>query len=63
MLQKRYGKSGDSPDTCYSPVRIHQTLKCTPAMKAKVADHKWNIEEKVDLLPEATHPNYREGSN
>ena len=32
-------------------VRIHQTLQCTPAMKAKIADHKWSIEEMVDLLP------------
>jgi hypothetical protein len=32
-------------------VRIHQTLKSTPAMKAGVADHKWSIEEMVDLLP------------
>lgn len=37
-------------------VRIHQTLKCTPAMKAGICDHKWSIEEMVDLLPEATHP-------
>ncbi len=32
-------------------VRIHQTLKVTPAMKAGIADHKWSIEEMVDLLP------------
>jgi IS1 family transposase len=32
-------------------VRIHQTLKCTPAMKAGIADRKWSIEEMVDLLP------------
>ncbi len=32
-------------------VRIHQTLRCTPAMKAGIADHKWSIEEMVDLLP------------
>ena len=44
-------------------VRIHQTLRCTPAIKAGVADHVWSIEEMVDLLPEATHPNLREGSN
>jgi hypothetical protein len=37
-------------------VRIHQTLKCTPAMKAGIADHKWSIEQMVDLLPEVTHP-------
>ncbi len=33
-------------------VRIHQTLKSTPAIKAGVTDHKWSIEEVVDLLPE-----------
>jgi len=32
-------------------VRIHQTLRSTPAMKAGVTDHKWSIEEMVDLLP------------
>jgi IS1 family transposase len=37
-------------------VRIHQSLRVTPAMKAGVTDHKWSIEEMVDLLPEATHP-------
>jgi IS1 family transposase len=33
-------------------VRIHQTLHCTPAMKAKLANDKWSIEDMVDLLPE-----------
>ncbi len=33
-------------------VRIHQTLGCTPDMKAGVTDHLWSIEEMVDLLPE-----------
>jgi IS1 family transposase len=32
-------------------VRIHQALRMTPALKAEVADHKWSIEEMVDLLP------------
>jgi 3-methyladenine DNA glycosylase/8-oxoguanine DNA glycosylase len=37
---------------CYHNfVRIHQTLRMTPAMKAGFADHKWAIEETVDLLP------------
>jgi hypothetical protein len=35
-------------------VRIHQTIRCTPAMKAGVCDHKWSIEEMVDLLPEVS---------
>lgn len=34
----------------YNFVRIHQTLKATPAMRAGVTDHKWSIEETVDLL-------------
>jgi hypothetical protein len=33
-------------------VRIHQTLRSTPTMKAGASDHKWSIEEMVDLLPE-----------
>jgi len=45
-------------------VRIHQTLECTPAMKAKVCDHKWSIEEMVDLLPEtACQPPRKKSSN
>jgi IS1 family transposase len=34
-------------------VRIHQTLKSTPALKAGVTDRKWSIEDMVDLVP---HP-------
>lgn len=37
-------------------VRIHQTLKSTPAMKAGITDHLWSIEEMVDLLPEVSCP-------
>jgi len=33
-------------------VRIHQTLRSTPAMKAGVTDKKWSIEDMVDLIPE-----------
>ncbi len=44
-------------------VRIHQTLRCTPAMKAGLADHKWSIEEMVDLLPEVSHPRREKISN
>jgi hypothetical protein len=32
-------------------VRVHQTLKTTPAVAAGVAKHKWRIEDIVDLLP------------
>lgn len=34
----------------YNFVRIHQTLRSTPAMKAGVADHLWTLEEMVGLL-------------
>ena len=34
----------------YNFVRIHQTLRSTPAMKAGVTDHVWSIEEMVELL-------------
>jgi IS1 family transposase len=36
----------------YNFGRIHQTLRCTPAMRAGVTDRKWSIEEIVALLPE-----------
>ena len=34
----------------YNFVRIHQTLRVTPAMQAGVADHVWTIEDIVGLL-------------
>jgi hypothetical protein len=36
-------------------VRIQMTLRSTPAMKAGVSDHKWSVEEMVDLLPELVY--------
>jgi IS1 family transposase len=38
----------------YNFCRIHQTLRCTPAMEAGVSDHVWSIDEIVALLPEPT---------
>ncbi len=32
-------------------VRVHQTLKTTPAIKAGLTDRKWSVDEMVDLLP------------
>ena len=40
----------------YNFVRIHKTLKSTPAMRAGVTDHKWSIEEMVGLLENAEMP-------
>jgi IS1 family transposase len=37
----------------YNFVRIHQTLRCSPAMEAKVTDRLWSIEDMVALLDQA----------
>ena len=34
----------------YNFVRIHQTLRITPAMEAGITDHLWSVEEIVGLL-------------
>jgi IS1 family transposase len=34
----------------YNFCRIHQTLRVTPAMEAKITDHVWKIEEVLNLL-------------
>jgi hypothetical protein len=48
----------------YNFVRIHQTLRVTPAMEAGVSDHVWSIEEIVGLLDWATaQPTRAEDSN
>ncbi|HVT58146.1 MAG TPA: IS1 family transposase [Thermoanaerobaculia bacterium] len=35
----------------YNFVRVHQTLRCTPAMAASVTKRLWSIEDLVGLLP------------
>lgn len=35
----------------YNFGRIHQTIRCTPAMEAGVSDHVWSYQEIVALLP------------
>jgi len=35
----------------YNFARIHQTLRCTPAMEAGVADHVWSYDEIIGLMP------------
>ncbi len=34
----------------YNFYRIHQSLRITPAMKAKVTDHLWEVEDILNLL-------------
>jgi hypothetical protein len=34
----------------YNFCRVHQTLRVTPAMEAKLADHVWEVSEIVALL-------------
>ena len=36
----------------YNYVRIHKTLRCTPAMAAGITKRVWEIEDVVNLLPE-----------
>jgi len=36
----------------YNFCRIHQTLRCTPAMESGITDHVWSLEEIIGLLPE-----------
>jgi len=31
--------------------RIHRSLRVTPAMEARIADHVWSIDELIGLLP------------
>src|ERR1017187_3879528 len=35
----------------YNFCRVHQTLRCTPAMEAGLTDHVWNVEELIALMP------------
>jgi hypothetical protein len=35
----------------YNFVRVHQTLRVTPAMEAGLTDHVWSVEELIALLP------------
>lgn len=38
---------------CYHNfVRVHQTIKTTPAVKAGIADRKWTVADMVSLIPE-----------
>jgi IS1 family transposase len=34
----------------YNFCRVHQTLRVTPAMEARISDHVWNIEEVLKLI-------------
>src|SRR5437588_913606 len=34
----------------YNFVRIHQTLRCTPAMEAKVTDRLWSLEDIIAMV-------------
>jgi hypothetical protein len=36
----------------YNFVRIHKTLRCTPAMEAKVTERFWSLEDLVRIVDE-----------
>ncbi len=40
----------------YNFVRIHQTLRMTPAMAAGITDHVWSLDDVVALLPDEQAP-------
>ena len=40
----------------YNWVRIHKTLRVTPAMEAKLADRVWSMEELVELMEKVNSP-------
>ena len=35
----------------YNFVRVHSTLRVTPAMEAGITDHVWSLEEVISLIP------------
>lgn len=38
----------------YNFCRVHQTLRCTPAMEAGITDHVWSLEKLRALMPKPT---------
>jgi hypothetical protein len=36
----------------YNFVRVHRTLRCTPAMAAGVTDGLWSLEDMVEIVDE-----------
>jgi hypothetical protein len=40
----------------YNLCRVHETLRCTPAMSLGVSDHIWSIGELIDAALSAPKP-------
>jgi hypothetical protein len=40
----------------YNWVRIHKTLRVTPAMEAKLTDRTWSLVERVELMDRVNQP-------
>ena len=45
----------------YNFCRIHQSLRITPAMAAKVTDHLWELEDVVGLLDNPVQKGEQDG--
>ncbi len=45
------GARGSAPWMHNNFCRIHRSLRVTPAMEARIADHVWSIDELIGLLP------------
>jgi hypothetical protein len=43
----------------YNYCKVHQTLRVTPAMEAKITNHAWEMEEVVGLLAKHEKPKKR----
>ncbi len=52
-LDLRPARRAGGPDRGFA--RVHQTLRVTPLMEAKVADHVWTVEKIVRLLDGSRH--------
>ncbi len=44
------------PIAHYNPCRLHEAVRCTPAMALGVTDHVWSIEELVTAALDAPVP-------
>jgi hypothetical protein len=49
-LDNRMAATRATFDAYNNICRVHQTLRVTPAMEARLTDHVWSLEELVGLL-------------
>ena len=47
---RHFGRGFDSPRPTYAMIKMHRTLKMTPALEAGVTDTLWSMRELVALV-------------